>query len=157
MKLHEEFKEYETMWEDLNEWVDSKGRKSPLSTSSTVYGVSSTNGKKLEAIVYYMIKNKGSDVIDARHTRLDDNGFIYAEKHKQITTGEEYLIAASCSCRPSGAWTCSIYKDKTNLIGESRGKKWEELLNFLSAYFNVPASQSPAYKSIVQEELSCTD
>lgn len=33
MKLHEEFKEYENMWNSLNEWVDQAGNKVGSSTS----------------------------------------------------------------------------------------------------------------------------
>lgn len=36
MKLHEEFKEYENLWEDLDEWVDRTGNSSaPKNTSTT--------------------------------------------------------------------------------------------------------------------------
>jgi hypothetical protein len=34
MNLHEEFKEYTEMWDTLNEWVDSKGNKVNINSSS---------------------------------------------------------------------------------------------------------------------------
>jgi hypothetical protein len=50
MKLHEEFKLYETMWDSLTEWVDASGKKLANQAVSQQAPVSAAKKKKVKTV-----------------------------------------------------------------------------------------------------------
>ena len=134
----------------LTEWLDSTGKKVNLNTSSAPAKASSkTNKEKFTSLLYYMKKNKSSDVYKVEVTRLDDGGFTYKEYRKK-STGYEYTLTISVGySRFNSQWKYELYMDQS-LIEEKSGSGFNELVNNLYAYFNTPKPGTKEYQSLCE-------
>ena len=132
----------------LTEWLDATGKKVNLNNSSAA-GSSKTNKEKFTHLLYYMKKNKSSDVYKVEVTRLDDGGFTYKEYRKK-STGYEYTLTISVGySRFNSQWKYELYMDQS-LIEEKSGSGFNELVNNLYAYFNTPKPGTKEYQGLCE-------
>jgi len=130
----------------LNEWKDGNGNKIGQASSATAATMTKTNKDKFISLLYYIMRNRGSQVLDSKVLGLNDTGFTYRELRK-IPTGQEELIAVVIFT--DDRWHMSIYKNG-KCVDNYAGESWETLLEALEGYYNVPVSGTKEYDKLCE-------
>ena len=142
----------------LTEWVDKTGNKINLNNSSSQAANNTstkTNKEKFTHLLYYMKKNKASNVTKAEVVRLDDGGFTYKE-YLRYPSGQDLIFTLLVGySRFNSSWRLELYVD-TNIVKEVQGSGWEELLKELDPYFHVPKAGTSDY-DLLCESYSIAD
>jgi hypothetical protein len=109
-----------------------------------------TQKEKFTSLLYYIMKNRGMRVLDAKVIKLDNKGFTYREKC--TSTIKNYTLDLVVTFPEGGSWQVSIYKNgKTMEV--FHGDSWETLIEALVGYFNVPKVGTPEYTRLTEELL----
>lgn len=125
----------ELLTEALTEW---KVMNPQANTSQPV----KTQKEKFTSLLYYIMKNKGMRVLDAKVIKLDNKGFTYREKC--TSTIKNYTLDLVVAFPEGGSWQVSIYKNG-KIMEVFHGDSWETLIEALVGYFNVPKVGTPEY------------
>lgn len=138
----------------LTEWVDSKGKKVNLNSSSgssqsASKGSTKTNKEKFKELTDYMKAHANSSVEKVEVVRLDDGGFTYKE-HWLSNTGKKFVLTLLVGySRFNSSWRYELYMD-TSLIKELQGSGWGDLIEEVYKYFHAPKAGTKEYDSLVE-------
>ena len=136
----------------LAEWVDKNGKK-VVAASQAASSSSTTNKEKFTHLLYYIMRNRGSQVLDSKVLGLNDTGFTYREMRRLPTGQEELIVVVNFY---DDHWQMSIYKNG-KFVDNYSGSSWETLLEALEGYYNVPAAGTKEYESICESVSSIAD
>lgn len=133
----------------LTEWLDSQGKKVGLNNSSAPVSnktSSKSNKEKFTHLLYYIMRNRGSRVVDSKVVKLDDQGFTYREQRTNPAKKYDLTIVVNFN---NTSWQISFYQNGI-FTGNLSGEGWEEFLETLRDYYNVPAAGTKEYKDLCE-------
>ena len=139
----------------LHEWkIMNQGSGSISSTGSTSASVSSTVNNKSYKNRFTKLLNyaKAHKPISAERVEIKkiDNHFFHYMVHYKNNSSEwetDLLVAVS---RFTDDWTCQFHRDG-ELISSKRGSGYENLLQALQFYIDIPSIGTSDYKNLLVE------
>lgn len=139
----------------LREWKVMNPSPSNSVTGSTTSTSKKYKNRFTKLLDYAEAQGKAATVVKTLITNITNNSFhytVYYEKDNSKWT-TDLLVATS---RFTDDWTVQFYRDG-ELIGSKHGKGYEELLNALSFYLEIPSVGTPEYNNILIEAAELTN
>lgn len=136
----------------LREWKDSNGKKvdTGIPTVSTI-NTSSGFKSRFKKLLDYQIKHKSKSVDSYEIKKLTDDEFHYIEHCSSgyIKYDKEVVVHIR---QQTEAWSMKAYLDG-ELKDDRSGFGYDELIETLNFYLNLPTVGTPDYNNLLQEWL----
>jgi hypothetical protein len=137
----------------LREWKDSNGKKVdtgiPAVSTPTTVNTSSGFKSRFKKLLDYQIKHRSKSVDSYEIKKLTDDEFHYVEHCSTgyIKYDKEVIVYIG---QQTEAWRMRAYLDG-ELKDDRLGLGYEELIEALNFYLNLPTVGTPDYNNLLQE------
>lgn len=139
----------------LREWKVMNPSPGNSVTGSTTSASKNYKNRFTKLLDYAEAQGKPAIVVKTEIKNITNNSFhytVYYEKNNSKWTAD-LLVATS---KFTDDWTVQFYRDG-ELIGSKHGKGYEDLLNALSFYLEIPLVGTPEYDNLLIESKSTAD
>jgi hypothetical protein len=144
-------------YQELLEFVDSKGNKISLSSQKTPDKTppsSSGYRERFKKLLDYATKHKSPEVVHINNTTISEDGFFYSVMKKEGISVRDFDINVYIR-KSSEAWRMRIFWDNS-LDSEITGTGYTNLLKELRKYITVPVAGTPEYRDLMFEDSRST-